>query len=499
MATMNGGSEVVDLGDNFRLIAPGFQGTAVAHDARPHGVRDRGIEIATTALDEALEATGMEEIRSIVLEGTHVAVARDESARTMSGEPALILDVPDLGPEVGQVVMAVDEDGAITWNYPVASQRAFDAPTSRDTTPVKTFVIRSTSPSQVPGDAPSDRSLLQGIGKKILKVIKFPVAGTALQTAARFFARKWEEKNRPYGMRWFGPDDYRSRIGTPIEGDDWGRLGSGRALLFVHGTFSTAYSGFYGVPPQTMGSLSDMYDGRIFAFDHFTLSHDPQRNLVEFLDKLPSSLELDIDVIAHSRGGLVARALSGETSIGTIPQISVNKAVLVGVPNHGTALADARHMTDFVDRHTSILNLIPEGPASVVVEVLEAIITAVKMIGSSALAGLPGLLSMDPSGVFLTEMNQGSPASTEYFAVAADYEPTGGLKDLVEDGLADRVFLDAANDLVVPTVGVFSGSADPAFPISRERILEFPPEKGIAHNRFFSQPETGQALIEWLS
>lgn len=496
---ISGGTEVIDLGDEYRLVAPGFHGTAELRDARPPGTRDLSGEMSTAALDDALQAAGMEELRSIVLEGAPVAVPRDEAVRTLAGEQALVLEVPDLGAEVGQVVMAVDEDGAITWNYPVASQRSLDGSTSRGVAPVTTFVIRMTTPTTAPGDAPGERSLLQGVGRKILKVLTFPVVGTVLQTAARFFARKWEEKNRPYGLRRFGPDDYRNKDGVPIGGGDWDRLGSGRALLFVHGTFSTAYSGFYGVPSSTMDTLSGMYDGRIFAFDHFTLSHDPQRNLVEFLERLPESVELELDVIAHSRGGLVARALSGETSIGAIPQIAVNKAVLVGVPNHGTALADAKHMSDFIDRHTSILNLIPAGPHSVIVEILESIITAVKMIGSSALDGLPGLLSMDPNGEFLMRMNQGSSPAASYFAVAADYEPTGGLKDLVADGLIDRVFLDAANDLVVPTVGVFSGSADPSFPISSERVLEFPPEKGIAHNRFFSQPETSEALVDWLS
>lgn len=499
MATMSGSFETVEMGDGYALLAPGFRGTATVRDARERGTRDRGGEIATSALDDALGATGMREIGSVVLEGAHVPLARDEQVRTIAGEEALVLEVPDRDPTVGQVVMAIDEDGAITWSHPMVRNRATGAHRQRGLDEVNTFLIRSTSPEPAVGDDPNERSLLGAVGKKILKVLVYPVAGTVLQTAARFFARKWEEKNRPYGFRSFGSDDYRDEIGTPLTDDDWNRLGSGRALLFVHGTFSTAYSGFHGIPPNRMEALNAIYDGRLFAFDHFTLSHDPERNLVEFLDRVPPTLDLNVDVISHSRGGLVARALAGETSTGTIPGLTVNKAVLVGVPNHGTALADSRHLSDLIDRYTSMLNLIPSGPHSVVIELLEAIITAVKMIGASAIEGLPGLLSMDPNGEFLKKLNQGAPASTNYFGMAADYEPTGGMKDLVADGVIDRVFLDAANDLVVPTVGVYSGSADPAFPIPQERLLVFPPEKGIAHNRYFSQPETCQSLVEWLT
>jgi hypothetical protein len=155
-------------------------------------------------------------------------------------------------------------------------------------------------------------------------------------------------------------------------------------------------------------------------------------------------------------------------------------------------------MTDFIDRYTSILNLVPPGPYSVVTDILEAVITAVKMIGSAALEGLPGLTAMDPRGGFLAKMNEGAPTSAEYYGVTADYEPTGGMATLVADGVIDRVFQDAANDLVVPTVGVYSGSADPAFPIPANRLLDFGPHEGIAHSRYFSQAKTGATLLNWL-
>lgn len=497
MATLDGTPTTVELAPGYRLRAPGLQGRVELRDSRAPRTRGGGDELATEALDDVLESAGMNELQSIVIEAVHVPVPDGQQVRTAGGEEGLVLEVPDLGETVGQVVMAIDEDGTISWHYPQSPAGDVEPPATRGAGATKTFVIRATSPTPTDLD-PGTRSLLGGIGKKVLKVLVYPVADTVLQTAARFFARKWEEKNRPYGIRWFRPDDYREPIGTPITAGDWALLSEGRSLLFVHGTFSRAFSGFWGIPPATMAELNRIYGGRVFAYDHFTLSHDPERNLVEFLDRMPESASLDVDLISHSRGGLVSRALAGETTLGPVPRMNVGKAVFVASPNHGTLLANAPHMMAFIDRYTSMLNLIPPGPHAVVTDILEAIVTVVKMIGNSALEGLSGLTSMDPAGQFLAHLNRGTPTSAEYYGIASDYEPQGGLAAMVKDGVVDRIFDDAANDLVVPTIGVYSGSSDPAFPIPSDRVLEFDTSRAIGHSDYFSRPETSTALLGWL-
>ena len=498
MANLDGTTASVELAPGYRLRAPGLQGRAELRDPRAPGTRGGGDEGATAALDDVLAASGMNELQSIVIEAAHVPIPQDQQVRTSGGEEGLVLEVPDLGETVGQVVMAIDEDGTISWHYPQNTAGEIETSATRGAGSTKTFIIRSTSPTPT-GDDPGTRSLLWGLGKKVLKVLVYPVADTVLQTAARFFAGKWEEKNRPYGIRWFRPDDYRDAVGTPLAASDWATLGSGRSLLFVHGTFSRSFSGFWGIPPETMAELHRLYEGRVFAYDHFTLSHDPERNVVEFLDRMPDSAKLSVDLVSHSRGGLVSRALAGETSLGPVPRLDVGKAVFVAAPNHGTPLADAAHMMDFIDRYTSMLNLIPPGPHAVVTDILEAIVTVVKMIGNSALEGLSGLASMDPRGSFLSHMNKGAATSAAYYGIASNYEPQGGLAALVKDGVVDRVFNDAPNDLVVPTTGVYTGSDDPAFPIPSDRVLEFDASRAIGHSDYFSKPETSAALLSWLS
>jgi hypothetical protein len=498
MATLDGSPTSVELAPGVRLRAPGLRGNVELRDSRAPGTRGGGDELATAALDDALASSGLNEVQSIVIEAAHVPVPDNQQVRTAGGEEGLVLEVPDLGETVGQVVMAIDEDGTISWHYPQDQTGGLETSASRGAGATKTFVIRSTSPPPT-GDDPGTRSLLFGIGKKVLKVLVYPVADTVLQTAARFFAGKWEEKNRPYGIRWFRPDDYRDPAGVPIEAGGWTTLSEGRSLLFVHGTFSRAFSGFWGIPPETMAELNRLYGGRVFAYDHFTLSHDPERNLVEFLDRMPDSAKLDVDLISHSRGGLLSRAFAGETTLGPVSRINVGKAVFVAAPNHGTPLANATHMMEFIDRYTSMLNLIPPGPYAVVTDILEAIVTVVKMIGNSALEGLPGLAAMDPTGPFLARMNKGAPTSAAYYGIASNYEPTGGLAAMVKDGVVDRVFDDAPNDLVVPTIGVHAGSDDPAFPIPSDRVVEFDTSHAIGHSDYFSKPETSAALLRWLA
>jgi hypothetical protein len=110
---------------------------------------------------------------------------------------------------------------------------------------------------------------------------------------------------------------------------------------------------------------------------------------------------------------------------------------------------------------------------------------------------------MRPNGDFLSRLNQGDVVAAEYFALAAEYEPTNpGLKSLVagaKDALIDTVFGGQPNDLVVPTVGVYKGKPDANFPIEGANLLEFPPERGINHSTFWAEPETGDRFLSWLT
>ncbi|MEP7764213.1 hypothetical protein [Sanguibacter sp. 25GB23B1] len=502
MAELNGTGGAVDVAPGYRIVAPGLLGTVTARERRPPGALDRGPELITPAFDHAMEAAGLREVMNLDLAVRQVPVPPSAAqTRTVAGEDAFVLETPDLGADVGQVVLAVDGAGAVTWSFPETSTREIEPPRDRGAGGVKRFVVRWTAPPQPQTDE-TERGLFGAVGRTFLKVLVYPVTDAVLGPVTEHFARAWETRQRPYTLRPFRPEGFRVPSLGPLTGPEWEHLGTGPALLFVHGTISTSHGGFGSLPIETMTELYRRYHGRVFAFDHFTLSHSPEENVAELAARMPDGMSVEVDVVSHSRGGLVSRVLAGELDGGAAPGLSVRRAVFVATPNHGTALADADHMIAFIDRYTSILNLAPPGPLQVVSEILEAIVTIVKIIGSAALHGLEGLMAMDPRGDLIERLDRGRRPTADYYAIAADYRPTGALLSLVAGGVAnaviDRVFGGTANDLVVPTLGVSQGSTAPAPLVAGNRAFTFPDSAGVLHTSFFGAPETTAQLLSWL-
>ena len=167
-------------------------------------------------------------------------------------------------------------------------------------------------PAPPPSESTRDRALLGAVGRKLLKVIVYPITDVMLGAPATAIAEHWEETNCTYELRDFAPDNYRQPTSAPTTKADLDRWAQGRSLLFIHGTFSNAHGAFHDLPPEFMAELHQRYSGRVFAFNHFTMAHDPEQNVRWFAEAIrPMSAGiLDVDVVCHSRGGLVARTLA---------------------------------------------------------------------------------------------------------------------------------------------------------------------------------------------
>jgi hypothetical protein len=506
MPQLTGSLQPVSLGQGYALRAPGLRGTATLIVPQNAAVRalSRAAADGTAALDAAFAATNVTEVRRIdlALQPTSPADAT-RALRGTGGQEAFELEVPDLGPDTGQLVLACDEAGVLTWHLPVDDAPAVQTPGQRGAGGVKRFRIPATQPRPSSPDDAGRRSILGIVGRKLLKVLVYPVTDPIVGAISDFFAERWETKQRPYGLRTFTPENRREPGAGTLSSADRDRLCGGRALLFVHGTFSTAHAGFAELPDDAFAALNERYHGRLFAFNHFTLSHDPRRNIEWLLTALPAGRTIEVDVLCHSRGGLVARVLAERPSPFGLDtsRISVRRIAFVAVPNHGTALADPDHMMNMIDRFTTSLNLFPTGP---VVETLEALITAVKVVAHGATRGLEGLASMRPNGEFLAELNRGAPLGDGYYAVAVNYKPVEeGLKALIAGTIAesviDRVFEHVPNDLVVPEPGVYDSNGSAAFPIPDTRLYRVPSSAGIIHTTVFGYPPVGEKLVEWLA
>jgi hypothetical protein len=406
------------------------------------------------------------------------------------------LRLEDPGPGYGQMVMSTDESGVVSWHFAAPAEAVPETSRGAGGPGARTYVIPRTVPAGQPAAPGGTRGLVAGIGRKFLKELVFPLVDPLLGAVGESFAGKWEAKHRPYRIRPFGPDDFTSADVPAVDAEGWRRLGEGRALLFVHGTFSRAHSAFSQPPKDWVGALHGKYGGRMFAFDHFTLSHDPRQNVNWFFEQLPDGIALDLDIICHSRGGLVSRVFSeklGELKVGS-RNVRVGSIVFVGAPNAGTVLANTDRMGDLIDTWTNLLNFIPDGGVS---DVLSGIVTVAKQLAVGAVGGLKGLQSMRPGGEFTEWLNSGPRAGdTRYHALTSNYTPgEPGLREFAKNRLMDAIF-DGPNDLVVPTDGVYAKNGSGFFPIDDHET--FTDTDAVAHTDFFRQRAVQDRIRDWL-
>jgi pimeloyl-ACP methyl ester carboxylesterase len=479
------------------LRTPGLRGTVEVY--RPVGGEARSLRDADHTeplLARALLNARTTEQMSIVLTDTREVPGFDgEARRDASGDPAIEVTVPAPGEDVGQFILATDETGLLSWHVARDADNAIQTTRGGDT---RTYVIpRSVYTEQ---GSLETRGLVSSIAKKILKVIIFPIFDPFLGEVGEHFAGEWERHNRAHGIRTFTPANYTSAAGETLGAQAWPSLRGKRSLLFVHGTFSRASSAFGGIAPSTMETLFTRYGGRVFAFDHPTMTETPAQNVDWLLRQIPSGADLDVDIVCHSRGGLVSRELARRQGmLANGAKLRAGRIIFVAAPNAGTILTNAEHVSDFLDAYTNILNLFPD---NAVLDVLDAILAIVKQFAAATLTALDGLQSMLPGGPVLKDLDAVIPKERQYYAVASNFAPSAGssLAVIAADKLLDKVFQSKRNDCVVPTDGVYTfGANDGGFgPDPAKRLYVFDGPGAPVHTRLFQEPATNELLLRWL-
>lgn len=493
----------VYVGD-FTLRTPGLSGSVdVLRAAPPVGTRAEGT--APGVLDEAL---GQEHVRSLqALSFSDTSVEPEQAARdtrsTARGEPALEIEAPAPAEGWEQALLVTDANGTLSWHVGIDGPAGTEPSRGSGT---RTYVIpRPDEAGRIVGEVPDGEGTRSVIGKGALKLVRLvafklidPIAGKV----GPYFVRNWEKKKRPYSLRLITEADYREQVVTEPEAADWNRLGEGRALLLIHGTSSRTDIAFSGLDPAFVAEMRNVYGGRVFGFDHPTLASDPVQNAKRFVGAMPDGAKLDLDIICHSRGGLVSRLLAerqGDLGLAD-RRLDIRRLVFVATPNAGTSLSDMQHVQTFIDAFTNLLTHIPDGfePVAKAAEALAGVITVLKQFVAGTVKNLDGLQSMNPRGEFLKRLNVDGAGRSRYFALSANYEPTeAALMAFVKDRLADLIFQNEGNDLIVPTAGVYADNGSGLFPIGERH--EFSSDAGIAHTSFFSQPAVRDKLREWLA
>lgn len=502
-SSLTGSAQTVSLGEGYALRAPGLRGEATLLPPATTTTRSRAAapDQGMAALDDALRAQHIDEVKRIDLTLQPVpGAAAGSTLRSGAGQANFELQVPDLGDDVGQLVLSIDDAGALRWHLPEPAVGGTAA--SRGAGGSKRFLIPAAIVSGGAGpSSATNRSLFGAVARRLLKVLVYPITDPVIGALSELFASRWEAKHRPYRLRSFTPDNYQSPDAPALDTAAIAAMAKqGPILLFVHGTFSTAHAAFGGMPRATLQQLHDRYGQRVVAFDHPTLATSPDDNVRWLLEHLPNT-STPVDVICHSRGGLVARVLAERLTAFSLDasHVQVGRIAFVGVPNQGTALADADHMVSMIDRLTTALTLFPTGP---VTETLEAMLTVLKMISHGFLKGLAGISGMQPGGPFLGKLNTKSTTATQYFGMTSNYEPTdNGLRGLVSgaaDGAIDQIFESAQNDLVVPTDGVWDSNGATGFPLQTEHFLVLKAAEGVMHTGYFPHHAVSEKLLAWM-
>ncbi len=315
-------------------------------------------------------------------------------------------------------------------------------------------------------------------------------------------------------------------------GNDGSRVsGDGRALLLIHGTLSRT-----ALPVDEFGAdfirWARTRYSHVLGFDHWTLSKSPEDNAKTLVECLRASApqllkERRLDIIAHSRGGLVARAFCDLLD----QRGAVGQLVFLGTPNCGTDLGNPKKWGTLADvlvnmsgvKHADLFGRLAGLLARLAVE--------------EFVDGAPGLVALDPETItrkdsFLCRLQSAGARKTKvkYGIICAEFEPTAlvpNLKKLVtsavEVGLdvAADAFFAGANDLVVNTshawsIGVTPDEVLKSFPkwIDPKRVLLFRPPHtnlkvpgditveaslGVHHINLFSQPKVHTTIRNWLS
>ncbi|MEP6798511.1 MAG: alpha/beta hydrolase [Lapillicoccus sp.] len=476
--------------DNVVITTPGLSGRVEVHQGGTPGMR--GAEDATEDFRRALEDAGMSEQLTVEISGQSELDANGGS-RAGGGGDEITIEMPAPGDGNGQLLLYAAEDGSLSWHLPdsVPTDQVPTRGGERRTYRLPRAVVLADQEA-----AGGQRGILGAAGTKLFKLLVFPLIDPVLGKVGDYFAGRWEAKNRRNQVRWFAPDSYRLKDAPALGPDDWTTLHGGAALLFVHGTFAQAHTAYSALSPEVMAALHDRYDGRVFAVDHFTVSQTPHENVTWLAEQLAAGAPLVLDVVTHSRGGLVGRALAERAAeLGFADRLTVRTLVMVASPNAGTVLADKDHLSAMLDRITDLVQFVPDNG---VTDVIGIVLSVLKQLTIGAFGGLDGIMSMNPSGDYLRAFNETPGSTATYRAMASNYEPTKGssLARVARDGTMDIVFAQAKNDLVVPTAGAYEVDGATGFPIADPYV--FPDSAGVDHCGYFSRPEFGEQLLAWL-
>ncbi|HXM59836.1 MAG TPA: hypothetical protein VN950_03200 [Terriglobales bacterium] len=509
-------SETIQLNRDFgwktlgttgmRFRAPGLTSNVIWRTAADHAPLMASALLPGTAapsapdlVEQALQEAGLTDQGSVSIPSGGASVA---------GPPnQIVLDRPIA---LNQIEFAIyrDESGVISLHRPLPSPPSPTVLASSATAPATRlfhYAIPIRHAATPVGGVPQ-MAMLGGIAGKVIRFVGRVATGLA-GDAVFVAAKAWEDHYRAaQGFHWGGTvQQLLAAAPVPLSAANWQGLQGNKSLLFIHGTTSSTAGGFIALQNFSTQSaaLYAKYGSRVIGFNHHTLTKGVAQNAVDFFSVIPPG-NYQFDVISHSRGGLLGRALKElpPAQLGQlldpawVPPAGVNaqigKIVLVGTPNVGTPLANPTDLPRAVSRLASIASSFSQDAAAFGLGALFVIFGG---IVEGGLGALPGLEDMNPGTPFLVELNSASSGITPYYGIEADFQPTGGLATAIENNGVDALFLGQANDLVVPTLGVSDVNG---LTLPGPQVDAYPQSANVYHTDYFYQQGTWDSILSFL-
>lgn len=395
-----------------------------------------------------------------------------------------------------RVLLMVGNDGMPQFLYPeapaAAATRSTAAPTEFD------FAL------PVVPSADTTRSLgallaIPQVKELLVRAID-PVAGAIGEA----LATKIEAQVRPYALRRVPAtltDEW-----PEVTAADWATLSSGKVLLVLHGVLATSRGTFSAMSVEAWARLQAAYGGRVIAFDHPTLGHDPRENAEALVRLLPEAQTITADIIGVSRGGLVARVLAGafDTLSPGTRSLVTERVVLLGTPNDGTPLADPQALklftkvAPYLGIGAEVLGLAKAGKA--LKDVLLGAVTGgsgallwplVQQAALAMVSSLPGLECMEPGSAFLKACPGVAPG-TRVFGVASSVDALTSLPMRTARFVIGND-LGVQHDLFTGVSSVFGAA------LTFEDTLTVAGPDGVSHLSYLESRAVQDALGRWLT
>ena len=426
-------------GTSITLLAPGFRGAMTqlgANDA-PAGIN---------ALPFARAASGAELMIAAHLSMHLEARAPDDSTglRKRSAVTAYPRVIVPRRNGVAYALLQTDEQGF----------SSFVLPESHDSS-------EAVFPLTIAAGGKTHRTM---------RLLMWPgqhVAGPGALAAAS----RWERLRRPNQLQQLGLRGWQ----VP----DWEQLRRGPLLLLLHGTFGTPHGTFLDwIEHESFQVISQRYEGRCLAYAHPTLGQSLEENSVWLTAHL-LAIAAPIDVVAHGRGGLLARLLAADD------RLPLRRVCQVGTPNNGTALALTANLPRFLDGHVALLARASQQKAETI---LEGAMSMVRFAALGLPAELPGMTAMSPGSASSRALGALSAARPQWFTIGAQYTRPDGHRANVA---IDDEFEAQANDLLVPSAGCHLPGAQPVDTLKVGG-------SDVHHHNYFANRHVRERLESWL-